>query len=123
MKKSLPKLLMLLALPLAMGCNTTPAGEGAVLGGVLGAGLGAVIGHQSGHQGEGALIGAGMGALSGAIIGDAVGDPPPRSQVVYRESAPAPTAAPAPSGHYEIQVVRGPSGETYERRVWVPHNY
>ena len=116
-----------LALPLAAGCNTTPAGEGAVLGGALGAGLGALIGHQSGHQGEGALIGAGLGALSGAVIGDAVGEPPHGRQVVYRESTvpqPRPqaaaTAAPAGRGHYEIQLVRTPSGETYERRVWVP---
>lgn len=109
----------MLAAAVAMaGCETTPAGEGAVLGGALGAGTGAIIGHQSGHAGEGALIGAGIGALSGALIGNAVGDPPPRQQPQPRVvTQPAP--APVVTGHYENRLVMLPSGEVYEERVWV----
>jgi uncharacterized protein YcfJ len=101
----------------ALGCETTPTQEGAVVGGALGAGLGAIIGHQSGHQGEGALIGAGAGALTGALVGD---------QVDEQQQRPAPTtgtrysAPPSAQGHYEMRTVKGISGETYEERVWVP---
>ena len=107
---------------LAVGCNTTPAQDGAILGGALGAGLGAVVGHQSGHQGEGALIGAGVGALTGALIGDDVG----RRRAQPQYGAPAPVAAaPSPArpaqGRYETRLVYGPNGERYEQRVWVPY--
>lgn len=102
------------------GCQTTAAQDGAVLGGALGAGLGAIVGNQSGHAGEGALIGAAAGALSGAVIGDAVGKPAPRQEVVYRqvETRPLPPPAPKRAGYYEVQVVEGPNGERYERKVW-----
>lgn len=107
---------------LAVGCNTTPAQDGAILGGALGAGLGAVVGHQSGHQGEGALIGAGVGALTGALIGDDVGRK--RQQRHYHGPAPVavspPPARPA-QGRYETRLVYGPNGERYEQRVWVPY--
>ena len=109
--------------PLAMmGCNTTPTQDGAVVGTALGAGLGAIIGHQSGHQGEGALIGAGLGALTGAIIGDATDNRGAHGRVVQRTTVTE-TVAPrtAPAGHYEMHLVTTPSGETYEKRVWVPH--
>jgi len=112
----------------AVGCNTTPAQDGAVVGGALGAGLGAVVGHQSGRQGEGALIGAGLGALTGALVGDDVGR---RQQQQYHAPARvvAPSAAPvayAPAtgpvqGRYETRLVHGPNGERYEQRVWVPY--
>lgn len=107
---------------LALGCNTTPAQDGAILGGALGAGLGAVVGHQSGHQGEGALIGAGVGALTGALIGDDVG----RKRAQRQYAAPAPVAAPSSparpaQGRYETRLVYGPNGERYEQRVWVPY--
>ncbi len=102
------------------GCNTTPVQDGAVLGGALGAGTGAILGHQVGKQGEGALIGAGLGALTGALVGDQIdeaGQRPvaaaPPQVTSYRSSGP-----PA-SGHYETRLVRSPSGQTYEERVWV----
>jgi len=53
-----------------VGCETTPAQNGAIQGGALGAGAGAIIGHQSGHTGEGAVIGGAAGALGGALIGE-----------------------------------------------------
>ena len=113
MKKT--ALLGLLAVAsLAAGCNTTPTQDGAVLGGVLGAGAGAIIGNQSGHAGEGALIGAGAGVLTGAIVGDQVDERRNR-----RNQAPPVRTQ---NGHYDIRIVRTPSGETYEERVWVPYN-
>lgn len=99
---------------LVAGCNTTPTQDGAVLGGALGAGAGAIIGNQSGHAGEGALIGAGAGALTGAIVGDQVDE---RRQ---RRNQPPPSRT--QNGHYDTRIVRTPSGETYEERVWVPYN-
>ncbi len=102
----LPTLLALFLVTTVIGCQTTPTQRGAVLGGALGAGAGAIIGHQQGDQGEGALIGAAAGALAGALIGD---------QVDERRDAPL-----AQAGHYEIRIVRSPSGELYERQVWVP---
>ncbi len=115
------------------GCATTQTGQdGSVIGGLLGATAGAIIGHQTGDAGEGALIGAGLGAITGGIIGDSQ----ERSryttteEIVYR---PAPvvvhevrtvrTVRTVPTrrvaGHYEIRLVRGATGETYEERVWV----
>jgi hypothetical protein len=112
-----------------MGCNTTPVQDGAVAGGLLGAGLGAIIGNQSyGRSGEGALIGAGTGALAGALIGDQVGKSR-ETQARYVAPPPQPVVTPAPSstvvesGHYETRLVRTPSGESYEERVWVPDRH
>ncbi len=103
--------LMAISVALATGgCETTPTQEGAVLGGALGAGAGAIIGHQSGKQGEGALIGAAAGALTGALVGDQVDERRSRRQ----------NYSPTRRGHYETRIVRGPNGETYEERVWVP---
>ena len=102
-----------------VGCETTPVQEGALIGGALGAGAGAIIGHQSGHQGEGALIGAGAGALTGALVGDQVEQNRRRSPAQQRGQAFG-TVQPVQTGHYENRVVRTPSGETYEERVWVP---
>jgi phage tail tape-measure protein len=120
-----------------VGC-VTPAQRGAVGGGLVGAGLGAIIGDASGSAGVGALIGAGVGAATGAIIGDQVDHDrygyaphshyaPPPAPVYY---APPPAPAPAPThfsrsyrvetGHYEVRLVKGASGEYYEERVWVP---
>ena len=108
---------------LAAGCNTTPTQDGALLGGALGAGLGAIVGNQSGHAGEGALIGAGAGALTGAIVGDQVDEARqsryPQNRHTYRRSSAAPRVE---QGHYDVRIVRTPSGETYEERVWVPYN-
>ncbi|MBX3176530.1 MAG: glycine zipper 2TM domain-containing protein [Candidatus Hydrogenedentes bacterium] len=122
MKKRLIAAFTPLALILA-GCNTTPTQDGAVLGGLLGAGTGAIIGHQSGRQGEGALIGAGVGAITGAIVGDQVDERRQRSYPQNQYSHPQPSAAPARTqhGHYDVRIVRTPSGETYEERVWVPY--
>lgn len=108
------------------GCQTTPVQDGIVAGGLLGSAAGAIIGHQVGKQGEGALIGAGAGALAGALIGDDIG----RQRQYYapaqagrhappRAYAP-PVAAQPTRGYYETRVVRGPSGETFEERVFVP---
>lgn len=121
------KIALCLVLPVALlaaGCNTTPTQDGAILGGALGAGLGAIVGHQSGHQGEGALIGAGAGALTGAIIGDQVDEERHRTYPQNRNTQAQPTAQPqrTQQGHYDIRIVRTPSGETYEERVWVPYN-
>lgn len=107
------------------GCTTTQGQDGAVLGGLLGATAGAIIGNQSGDAGEGALIGAGLGAIAGGAIGESSANktytrtvyrevPAPR-QVVVTERRPVRRAA----GHYEVRLVRTPSGETYEETVWV----
>jgi len=122
-----------------IGC-ATPAQRGAVTGGAVGAGLGAIIGGASGAPGIGAAIGAGVGAATGAVIGDQVdhdryGDRPhyhtTSGTYVYEERvAPPPANPPArhfsnsykvEEGHYEVRLVRAPSGEYYEERVWVPH--
>lgn len=122
--KRLSILCLLASAVLVAGCNTTPTQDGAVVGGALGAGLGAIIGNQSGHSGGGALIGAGAGALTGALVGDQVDEarkqPYPQNQQVVRQ----PTSLPArtQNGHYDIRIVRTPTGETYEERVWVPYN-
>lgn len=106
------------------GCNTTPTQDGALLGGALGAATGAIVGHQSGHQGEGALIGAGLGAITGAIVGDQVDEARQGNYPRNRHTAPQASSAPVrtQNGHYDIRIVRTPSGETYEERVWVPYN-
>lgn len=101
---------------IAAGCNTTPTQDGAVVGGALGAGAGAIIGNQSGHTGEGALIGAAAGALTGAIVGDQVDE---RRQRRHQQNPPPVRTQ---NGHYDVRIVRTPSGETYEERVWVPYN-
>jgi len=126
-----------------VGC-VTPAQNGALGGGLVGAGLGAIIGDASGSAGVGALIGAGVGAATGALIGDQVdhdrygnaphqhyapapvyySPPPPPPAPVYVAPAPAPThfsrSYRVETGHYEVRLVKGPSGEYYEERVWVP---
>ena len=115
-----------IGLALATGCNTTPVQDGAVVGGALGAGTGAILGHQVGKQGEGALIGAGIGALTGALVGDQI-DKAGQRQAAAPPPAPLPppqgtayrSTGPTRSGHYETRLVRTPSGETYEERVWV----
>jgi uncharacterized membrane protein YebE (DUF533 family) len=114
---------VLVATALLAGCETMPVKSGAAIGGALGAGTGAIIGHQSGHAGEGALIGAGVGALTGAIAGDAVKRNRPQPQPVYQQPLPpaTPMGPPAGAGHYENRIVRTPSGNTYEERVWVAH--
>jgi uncharacterized protein YcfJ len=105
------------------GCNTTPVQDGTVLGGLLGAGTGAILGHQVGKQGEGALIGAGIGALTGALVGDQVDKAGRQPAVAPVVATPQSTAyrssTPPAAGHYETRLVRTPSGETYEERVWV----
>jgi len=109
------------------GCATmTPTQGGAVTGGAIGAGTGALIGSTTGHAGEGALIGAGVGALSGALIGDGIDE----SRTVRRQNTVVVEEPPRVKrververveyGHYENRIVRTPSGETYEERVWVP---
>ncbi len=107
----------------------------------MGATIGAIAG---GEAADGALIGAGVGALTGALAGDAIahgrahrGRPPRaydhdryapapvyRERVIVRE-VPAPPSHFSRSyrvedGHYETRLVRSPSGEYYEERVWVP---
>ena len=100
-----------------LGCETTPVQQGALMGGALGAGAGAIIGNQvHGQGGSGALIGAAAGALTGAIVGDQVERSRHQAAVVHAAPSPAPTV----TGHYENRIVRTPSGETYEERVWVP---
>jgi len=101
---------------LGSACNTTPVQEGAVIGGMLGAATGAIVGHQSGKQGEGALIGAGLGALAGALVGDQV------AEAGRGTHSTVPSASNPSCGHYETRVLRSPSGERYEERVWVPTN-
>jgi uncharacterized protein YcfJ len=100
---------------LTVGCET-PTQQGALMGGALGAGAGAIIGNQShGRGGQGALIGAGVGALTGALVGDQVEQSRKRG---YAQGQAA--SRQAVSGHYENRIVRTPTGETYEERVWVP---
>lgn len=100
------------------GCETTPTQQGAILGGALGAGAGAIIGNQShGRTGEGALIGAAGGALAGALIGDQVDESRKRQG---QQNVQVVSQQPVQRGHYETRIVRTPSGETYEERVWVP---
>jgi len=93
-----------------VGCQTR-AQEGALVGGGLGAGAGAIIGSTSGHAGGGALIGGAVGAVSGAVVGD---------QVDRRNRNQASSPPQNVPGHYENRMVRSPSGETHEERVWVP---
>lgn len=113
------------------GCQTTPTQDGALLGGALGSASGAIIGHQMGKQGEGALIGAGVGALTGALIGDQVGQQRQRQQQHHyyyeRDSYYTPSSRRIQDrptyverGRYETRIVRTPSGEVYEERVWIP---
>lgn len=112
----------------AMGCQTTPVQDGAIAGAALGAASGAIIGHQMGRQGEGALIGAGAGGLLGALIGDDIGRQQRRYATpgtVVPSAAPPRVYAPATQphatrGYYKTRLVRAPSGETYEERVFVP---
>lgn len=122
------------------GCATTRTGQDAsVLGGLLGAGAGAIIGNQTGDAGEGALIGAAIGAITGGAIGDSTeknsyttreviyAPPPPPVRTVYRTRTPVRTVYRTEqpvrrAGHYETRLVRGPSGETYEERIWVYDN-
>ena len=106
----------------ALGCNTTPTQDGALIGGMLGSGAGAIIGHQSGKAGEGALIGAGAGALAGALIGDQADERGVRYGPQRRNyQAPAQTApAQSQRGHWETVIVTTQSGETFEERRWVP---
>jgi hypothetical protein len=115
------------------GC-VTAAERGAVGGGLVGAGIGALIGDASGYPLEGALIGAGVGAATGALIGSDVDrqryyqPAPPPAPVYYQPAAPPPAPAPThfsrsyrvETGHWEVRLVKGPSGEYYEERVWVP---
>ncbi len=106
------------------GCATaTPAQRGAVTGGAIGAGAGAIIGHQSGHQGEGAIIGGLVGALTGALIGEDKAISRSKQNSARPVHKPKPTHTHKPktekTGHYEIQLTRSSTGETYERRVWV----
>ncbi len=106
-----------LLIVLTVGCETTPVQQGALMGGALGAGAGAIIGNQShGRGGEGALIGAAAGALTGALVGDQVEKSRQRGYA-QGQAASQPQAV---RGHYENRIVRTPSGETYEERVWVP---
>lgn len=113
---------VLLAASLA-GCATTPTQQGAVAGGLLGAVAGGVIGHQSGARDQGAVIGAGAGALVGALIGDQVDEYRDRRAaapvVIPRTTAIG--AQPVVTGRYETRLVRAPSGELYEERVWLPY--
>jgi len=118
--------LAVIALTLA-GCATmTPTQGGALTGGAIGAGTGALIGSTSGHAGEGALIGAGVGALSGALIGDSIDESRTvrqQNQVVVQEPPIVKRVERIERveyGHYETRIVRTPSGETYEERVWIP---
>jgi uncharacterized protein YcfJ len=112
-----------------IGCATQSGQDGAVLGGLLGAGAGAIIGNQSGDAGEGLLIGAGLGAIAGGLIGDSTerNRYTTKREVIYTESRPTRTVITTRepirrAGHYEIRLVRSPSGETYEERVWVYDN-
>lgn len=128
---------ILLSAIVLSGCATTRTGQdGAVLGGLLGATAGAIIGHQTGDAGEGALIGAGLGAITGGIIGDSQernrynGGYSTTEEVVYRpapvvyevrtiRTVRRPATVHRVAGHYETRLVRSPSGETYEERVWI----
>jgi uncharacterized protein YcfJ len=123
MKRNILSMTVLAVLLSAMitGCETTPVQQGALMGGALGAGAGAIIGNQvHGQGGSGALIGAAAGALTGAIVGDQVEKSRQRAAVVQ---APPPQASRTVTGHYENRIVRSPSGETYEERVWVPDRW
>jgi hypothetical protein len=105
------------------GCTTTTGQNGGVVGGLMGAGLGAIIGHQSGDAGEGALIGAAAGAIAGGLAGDAIHKNryTRTHEVRYVQTPPPPPPPPTRSpGHWESRVVRSPSGELYEERVWIP---
>lgn len=124
--KSISMIALTIVAAALAGCATmTPTQGGALTGGAIGAGTGALIGSTSGHAGEGALIGAGVGALSGALIGDGIDESrtvrrqnevivqePPRVKRVERVER-------VEYGHYETRIVRTPSGETYEEKVWV----
>lgn len=121
---------LLLSSLVLTGCASQSGHDGAVLGGLLGVGSGAIIGNQSGDAGEGALIGAGLGAIAGGLIGDSTERnryTTTRREVIYSQSWPTRTVITTRepirrAGHYEIRLVRSPSGETYEERVWVYDN-
>ncbi len=106
------------------GCETPT--QGAITGGLLGAGTGAVIGDNNHHQAaEGALIGGAIGALGGALYGS--DKQRQNEQRQYAPASPPPPPPPPPqrierveTGHYETRIIRRPTYETYEERVWVP---
>lgn len=103
--------LLVLAATLLPACASTPARQGAVIGGATGALIGGIVGHQDGKAAEGAGIGAAVGGLTGALIGDTVDER--RDRQAQQQQQPQ-------AGHYETRIVRTPSGESYEERVWVP---
>ena len=109
------------------GCATmTPTQGGALTGATIGAGTGALIGGASrGRAGEGALVGAAVGGLSGALVGDAIDESRTtrvQNEVVVHEPERVRRVQTerVETGRYETRIVRTPSGETYEERVWVP---
>lgn len=116
---SLQRYAMLSAFLALAACQTTPVQQGALVGTVLGAGAGALAGASMGRPGEGALIGVGAGALAGALIADDIahGGPPLEARPPRPATAPPP---PPQIGYYKWVVRRGPNGEQYEQRIWVP---
>ena len=124
MRRVLMSLTVLSAAVAASGCVSTPVQEGALAGGLFGAGLGAIIGAAAGDPGTGAVIGAGIGAAAGALAGDAAQQEAfARHHETHRapvETGPVRAPVSRERGHYEIRLMRGPTGETYEERVWVP---
>ena len=63
--------LALAALPLSVGCATSPRQtKGAIIGAGAGAAVGAAIGNAKGSTAKGAIIGAAVGGAAGAVIGE-----------------------------------------------------
>ena len=63
-------LLTLAAAVILVGCGTSKAVQGGVIGAAAGGVIGGVIGNQAGNTAVGAIIGAAVGGTAGALIGN-----------------------------------------------------
>lgn len=61
--------LILLALVIPFGCNTSKVFKGGAIGAGAGGAIGGAIGSRSGNTAQGAIIGAAVGGTAGALIG------------------------------------------------------
>jgi len=63
-------IVILVAAVILVGCGTSKAVQGGVIGAAAGGVIGGVIGNQAGNTAVGAIIGAAVGGTAGALIGN-----------------------------------------------------